>query len=146
MVLSLKTGHNRDYNSGVVYNDYFTSKDLMFPIDVDQNKLSQKDYVFGIRQLRGAKVWPLDAFRDMPIINDEILGRQIVLIGDAQTRTVRAFERGMRHFTGEDVNWSITEAALIGSNGQKLPRVAGNVAYWFAWNSYLTAKSELFER
>ena len=30
-VLSLETGHIRDYDSGVVYNEYFASPDLMFP-------------------------------------------------------------------------------------------------------------------
>lgn len=152
-VLSLNTGFDRDYGSGVVYDDYFTSNYLMFPVDVDQGKVAQKDFVFGIRQFGGAKAWPLDAFRNTPLINDEILGRQIVLIGDAETRTVRAFERGTRRFevgltsltSDDDLDWSITETALISSEGQKLPRVAGHIAYWFAWNSYLAANSELYE-
>lgn len=153
-VLSLKTGHDRDYGSGVVYNDYFASPDLMFPAKVNQSRLKQKDYVFGVRQFGGAKAWPLDAFRDTPVINDEILGRPLILIGDPKTRTVRAFERGTRQFSGDAAalrsddgkNWRLNENALISSDGQRLPRVAGHIAYWFAWNSYLAANSELYER
>jgi hypothetical protein len=152
-VLSLNTGHNRDYRSGVVYNAYFASQDLMFPVVVDQSKLRQKDYVFGIRQFGGSKAWPLAAFNDNPVINDEILGRALVLIGDPKTRTVRAFERGNRQFTGDakhlisddQNNWLVTEDAIVNSGGQKLPRVAGHIAYWFAWDSYLSSTSELYE-
>jgi len=109
-VLSIRTGHKRDYGSGVVYNDYFASPDLMFPVDVDQTKLQQKDYVFGIRQFGGAKAWPLSAFQTTHIINDDILGRQLVLIGDAETRTVRAFDRGTLQFSG-------TKDALLSEDG-----------------------------
>lgn len=58
------TGHDRDYGSGVVYCDYFASNDLMFPTQVDQTVLKQKDYVFGVRQFGAAKAWPLVAFKD----------------------------------------------------------------------------------
>ncbi len=61
-VLSLETGHRRDYGSGVVYRDYFASSELMFPTHVDQSKHLQKSYVFGVRKFGGAKAWPLEAF------------------------------------------------------------------------------------
>ncbi|MEO1459323.1 MAG: DUF3179 domain-containing (seleno)protein, partial [Pseudomonadota bacterium] len=37
-VLSLETGHRRDYGSGVVYRAYFSSPDLMFPALVNQKR------------------------------------------------------------------------------------------------------------
>ena len=43
-VLSLETGHRRNYGSGVIYRDYFASPDLMFPASVDQTLFRQKDY------------------------------------------------------------------------------------------------------
>lgn len=152
-VLSLNTGHNRDYDSGVVYNDYFASQDLMFPVAVDQSRLRQKDYVFGIRQFGAAKAWPLSAFNEAKVINDEINGLRLVLIGDPVTRTVRAFERGDHAFSLSDqellsdsgARWEISEDAIVNANGDTLPRVAGHIAYWFAWNSYLAADSELYE-
>jgi hypothetical protein len=151
-VLSLETGFERDYGSGVVYKDYFSSTTLMFPTTVDQSQHAQKDFIFGVRQFGAAKAWPLTAFADVGIINDNIAGRNLVLIGDATTRSVRAYERGDLSFTqemdglasGSGVLWQVTEDALIGSNGATLPRVAGHVAYWFAWNGYLGAEAELF--
>ena len=61
-VLSLQTGHRRDYGSGVVYSNYFASDNLMFPALVDQSEFGQKSYVFGIRVQGEAKAWPLIVF------------------------------------------------------------------------------------
>ncbi len=153
-VLSVETGHRRDYGSGVVYNDYFTSPELMFPTIVrDETTVRRKDYVFGIRDFGAAKAWPVEAFNKRRIINDSIGGRNIVLIGDALTRTVRAFERDDQVFTetsgeaaikGPDGDWTMTEDALIGPDGARLARIAGHVSYWFAWDGYLGIDSELY--
>ena len=97
-VLSLETGHRRDYGSGVVYRDYFASPDLMFPTSVDEALFRQKDYVFGIRDVAASKAWPIEAFAGGAVINDSVGQRQIVLVGDAATRTVRAYDRGGRSF------------------------------------------------
>lgn len=154
-VLALDTGYIRDYGSGVVYRDYFSSPDLMFPTVVrDESALKRKDYVFGIREFGAAKAWPVDVFKgSKTVINDRVGGTNIVLIGDAETRTVRAYQRDGLSFTkggkegelkaGETV-WQVTEDGLIAPDGRALGRVAGHVAYWFAWDGYLGVKSELY--
>jgi len=155
-VLSLKTGYRRDYNSGVVYKDYFASPDLMFPAIVrDESVLKRKEYVFGIREFALAKAWPIAAFRDVRVINDGIGDRNLVLIGNAATRSVRAYERGDLEFalaanheqltTGTDT-WAISEEALVAQNGTTLPRVPGHISYWFAWDGYMGVGSELYAK
>ena len=152
-VLSLETGWFRDYGSGVTYNEYFASPDLMFPSRVkDERNALRKDYVFGIRSLAASKAWPIEAFRKQPVINDRVGAQAVVLIGDAETRTVRAYQRGEEEFRLLEPNvvvsgsetWRVGEGFLISDNGKRLPRVAGHVSYWFAWDSYLGAKSELY--
>ena len=150
-VLSLETGHFRNYDSGVVYRDYFASEDLMFPTVTDQSRLRQKERVYGIRVAGGAKAWPLDAFTETPVINDKVGFFDVVLIGDSNTRTVRAFERGEQVFSGDQSAlkglggiWQINEDALLGPDGQRLPRLPGHVTYWFAWDGFLGAKSQLY--
>ena len=150
-VLSLATGHFRNYDSGVAYRDYFASPDLMFPTRTDQSRLRQKEHVYGIRLAGGAKAWPLDAFATTPVINDRIGFSNVVLIGDSNTRTVRAYERNRQQFTGTHTalkgpggTWQITESALIGPDGQKLPRLPGHITYWFAWDGFLGAGSKLY--
>jgi hypothetical protein len=62
-VLSLETGHQRNYSWGFVYRDYFSSSDLMFPVLVkNEERVKRKDYVFGIRDVGAAKAWPLSGF------------------------------------------------------------------------------------
>ncbi|NOC44083.1 DUF3179 domain-containing protein [Ruegeria sp. HKCCD7559] len=144
-VLSLNTGHRRNYGSGVVYRDYFASSELMFPAVVDQSRLRQKDYIFAVRQFGAARAWPLVAFKGKPVINDAIGRTPLVLIGDPKERSVRAYERkthafratqgGLQDSAGN--GWTVTEEALIGPDGTRLPRVAGHVSYWFAWDNYL---------
>jgi Protein of unknown function (DUF3179) len=153
-VLSLDTGFKRDYGTGVVYADYFASAELMFPAFVrDEKKVKRKDYVFGIRELDVARAWPLAAFEQEKVINDTFANRPIVLIGDAKTRTVRAYERGGNTFvsgkdeanlkSGKDF-WQLTEDALLGPNGEKLDRIAGHLAFWFAWDGYLGERSTTY--
>ncbi|WP_299704858.1 DUF3179 domain-containing protein [uncultured Tateyamaria sp.] len=144
-VLNVNTGHRRDYGSGVVYNDYFASPDLMFPAQVDQRQHAQKDYIFAVRQFGAARGWPLNAFEGQPIINDGIADTPLLLIGDVGKRSVRAYERGDRTFSQTDgkiadqsgAAWRVTEDALFGPDGTRLERIAGHISYWFAWDNYL---------
>lgn len=155
-VLSIETGYRRDYGSGVTYRKYFASPDLMFPVRVrDESVVKRKDFVFGIRTVGAAKAWPVAAFRSKSVINDRVGSKAVVLIGDAATRTVRAYERGVEIFEANPAGagrlasgsgtWRLTEDALISDDGRKLPRVPGHVSYWFAWDSYLGVKAELYK-
>ena len=153
-VLSPDTGFERDYSSGAAYRDYFASPDLMFPAATDpESGLGPKDEVFGIRTFAAAKAWPLSVFADGAVINDTLNGRNIVLVGDDENGGVRAYERGEArfdkgrdpmHLTGPGGDWEIGEDALTGPDGTALPRLPGHVSYWFAWNSFLGVRSEIY--
>lgn len=71
----------------------------MFPVQVDQGNRAQKDYVFAVRQFGAARAWPLDAFDGTQVINDAIADTPLLLIGDTQARSVRAYKRGNSTFT-----------------------------------------------
>ena len=153
-VLSLDTGHRRNYSSGHVYNDYFASPDLMFPVVVrNEKQVKRKDYVFGIRDVGAAKAWPVTAFKDKAVINDKVGTLNVVLIGNAKSRTVRAYTRGDLKFAKSDKTdklssggqqWKIHEDELVGPKGEKLRRIPGHISYWFAWDGYLGVKSALY--
>ena len=152
-VLSLETGHQRPYVPGLPYGEYFASPELMFPAVVRDQRLQPKDHVYGIRTEEGAKAWPVASFEDRTVINDAIGSLDVVLIGDASTRTVRAYEAQGRDFeAGTDAEsvvagaakWRVTEDGLIGPAGETLPRLPGHVAYWFAWAGYLP-EAELYQ-
>lgn len=144
-VLSIDTGFVRDYGSGVAYHAYFASDKLMFPALVKDHRLKQKDLVFGVRAPGGAKAWPLEAFAGGKVINDKVGFLDVVLVGNTESRNIRAYESGGRKFqAGGDANhlmsddgaWRVTETALMGPKGVSLPRLPGHIAYWFAWAGY----------
>ncbi len=153
-VLSLETGHERDYSPGAVYGHYFASRDLMFPARVRQNRVQQKDYVFGIRTPEDNKAWPLHHFTRGRVINDTVGGRSVTLIGNAETRTVRAyftrgetFKKGLGpdSLDGPGGLWQIGELHLTGPKGEHYARAAGGISFWFAWDNYLGRDSDLYE-
>ena len=145
-VLSLSTGFNRDYRPGRPYGQYFSSPDLMFPAVVADARLQPKDYVFALRVGGHEKAWPLTAFDGGRVINDRIEDLNVVLIGDAATRTVQAYAADGHSFTGgpdgpdsllsEGRIWKVEEEALIGPAGERLARLPGHIAYWFAWRGF----------
>ncbi|MGY9055681.1 MAG: DUF3179 domain-containing protein [Alphaproteobacteria bacterium] len=142
-VLDVDTGFRRNYGSDVVYNAYFSSDTLMFPALGDQTKkLQHKDQVFGLRFDGQAKAWPLTAFAGGKVLNDAVGAVNVVLIGDADSRTVRAYDRGGLEFDSKlqapnGQTWTLTEDALVDRTGRRLVRLPGHVAYWFAWAGYL---------
>ena len=144
-VLDIDTGYPRDYSTGAAYSEYFASPDLMFPVAVDQSKLKQKSYVFALRSAPIEKAWPLEQFEGGAVINDTAGVLSLVLIGDAATRTVRAYRSdGLTFAKGDSRDavthdgevWRITEDALVGPDGRSLARLPGHIAYWFAWDNY----------
>ena len=154
-VLSLETGHRRDYSPGAPYGTYFASPELMFPALVRQEALQAKDYVFALRSSGTDKAWPLTRFDGGRVINDQAGILDLVLVGDAATRTVRAYRRDGRSFekgtsltelTSAEGSWQVTEEALVGPGGERLARLPGHIAYWFAWAGYLGKDGELAAR
>ena len=145
-VLSLDTGYERDYRPGRPYGEYFASADLMFPVLVPDERLAPKDYVFALRADGHQRAWSLDEFAGGRVINAKVGDLPVVLVGDAATRTVRAYASDGREFAAgsepttlvaDAQNWQIEENALVGPDGERLERLPGHIAYWFAWQGFV---------
>ena len=154
-VLSLETGHQRDYLPGAAYGEYFTTDRLMFPARTADRRLAAKDYVFVLRLEDGEKAWPLTEFVGGKVIADRVGMLDVVLVGDQAGRTVRAYRADGRTFAAvpddpgrldsDGQSWRIEEAALIGPQGTRLARLPGHVAFWFAYSGFATGTAVLGE-
>ncbi len=151
-VLAIETGYIRDYRPGKPYGDYFESADLLFPALVERTDIDPKDYVFALRSSGTDKAWSLASFRETPVINDSAGALNITLVGDAETRTVRAYRTDGTEFRQTDdprqlvangETWTVNEEALANAGGTSFPRLPGHIAYWFAWAGYLGDSGEL---
>ena len=153
-VLSSDTGYLRDYAPGNPYGAYFASPALMFPALVRDRRLEPKDYIYAVRALEAdgtwaEKAWALTIFNGFKVVNDRIGAQAVVLIGDAASRTVRAYKSAALTFVGDadrrdrvhagGVAWTVTETALVAADGRTADRLPGHIAYWFAWQGYKPA-------
>ncbi len=162
-VLSVNTGHRRDYSPGAAYGGYFASDDLMFPAPTAAG-LAPKDRVFALVLGDAARAYPTAAVVEAGVLNDAVDAQPVVLValGDELMiegfdrragnvtwnagAAVRAFQRGERQFApGGDSRtvvdeqgtaWQVTEEALVHPDGTQLARLPGHLAYWFGWSSF----------
>ncbi|MEM6333409.1 MAG: DUF3179 domain-containing (seleno)protein [Planctomycetota bacterium] len=152
-VLTLDTGHRRDYGEGVAYRDYFATHDLMFtiPDELANDRLANKAEVFVLRS-NDEDVQPLaiaaDRLADETVFEVDHAGRRIIVLTDPSGAN-RAYEAADLAFTAYDPAaktatdttgraWTVTENALISKdspNATALPRTAGHRAFWFGFHA-----------
>jgi hypothetical protein len=148
LVLDIRTGHVRDYTPGRPYGAYEASPDTMFPVFPRSDRLATKERVFVLRLDPHRKVYPLAALDREPVINDAVGDTAVVVTGRSATLTARAYGRGPHRFQpgpapdtlleeGSGATWDVGEEALVRRrDGQRLPRLAGHLAYWFGWFAF----------
>ena len=165
LVLDVETGFDRVYSPGAAYADYFASDQLMFPVWQRSDLLEDKAQVYTLRINDMPKAYDIDALTRELVVNDTLGGTDLVLVATRDEvnvsgqslrmnreraytagAEVRAYERGELEFGATnrpnvivDENgevWQVTEEALVGPNGETLPRLSGHLAYWFGWYAF----------
>jgi Protein of unknown function (DUF3179) len=163
-VLDIRTGHQRVYENGAAYADYFASDDVLFPARDPGRGLEPKERVLALRMGDAAKAYPLARVLPRRVVNDRLAGRAVVIAASSRpvvTRgvdlasglaasygtgaEVRAFARGAHRFrpAGADAvvdergrRWRVTEEALMGPGGERLERLPAHLAYAFGWLAF----------
>jgi hypothetical protein len=162
-VLSLATGHDRPYVPGQPYAEYFASDGLRFPVAARDGRLAPKARVFGLRHGRASAAFPVERLVEEGVVNGRVGGLEVVVVATRGTiraihgeaggeleyaagSEVRAYAAAARRFAPGpapdtvvdegNVEWKVTEEALVGSRGERAPRLAGVLAYWFAWSAF----------
>lgn len=144
-VLSLKTGHRRDYREGIAYRRYFSTHQLMFGVPKRDERLKNKDEVFVIRTDENedsSLVFSQDFLSQTPVVQRDLAGKSYVVVTD-ETGANRAFSAADKRFVSladgrlEDSAgqaWIVSETELLNEKTkERLPRVAGHRAFWFGW-------------
>lgn len=99
LVLSLDTGHKRDYDLNP-YEDYFSSPDLMFPVEVQSDLLHPKEPILGVWAENEARAYAISQFGEQPLqLNERIGGKHFTLLYEPGTRTARIAQsdQGVHH-------------------------------------------------
>ena len=150
-VLSLDTGHRRDYSEGAAYRYYFNTDDLMFQVPSTDTRLKNKDEVL-VMLLDD----PSQVGRRQPVaiaasflqrnhvFHGTFAGRNLAVVTSAQgaNRVYDAQDiRFVRHLDEQRVTdrmgraWRITEDALALDEDPSVRRVRvpAQRAFWFGW-------------
>ena len=120
-----------------------------FAVWRQSDALERNARIYALRIGDEAKAYPLEKLREEILVHDTLNGVPIVIVLDAASGAVRAYERGDRTFRipgerpvrqlrAEDGTvWRIAEGGLApDGDGDLLPRVPGHVAFWFGWYAF----------
>ena len=144
LVLSLDTGHQRDYAEGAAYRDYFATDRLMFGVPKLDTRLPNKAEVLALRftGTQGQLAIAADFLRANRVYHDRIARRPFVVLTDASGAN-RVYESGAVRFESWDGDlrvrersgriWKLSEDRLIGPGGEALKRLPAHRAFWFGW-------------
>ncbi|MEM7187569.1 MAG: DUF3179 domain-containing protein [Bacteroidota bacterium] len=143
-VLSLQTGHRRDYSEGAAYRDYFATDQLMFNVPTNDRRLKNKQEVLVIRlpeETDEAIAISSKYLRKNPIYGGTIDGKSFTVFTD-KSDAHRAFFTQGYSFVSYDKNgiatdsdggeWLVTEGKLKRTTGERsLPRLHTFNGFWF---------------
>ena len=144
-VLSLDTGHQRDYGEGVAYQAYFSTDELMFTVPKTDQRLRNKDEVLALtfpKKTEDTMAIHADYLLRNPVYHT-MLGPVSMIVLTDRTGANRVYEIRGQKFTDFDQQytvtddqgkqWTLTEDALTSSSGEKLNRLPAHRAFWFGW-------------
>ena len=109
LVLSKNTGYSRDYSRDP-YNSYYSSKNIMFPVNKKSDKFHPKEKVLVVINGDISKAYPFKALSKKEIINDTIGNEKITIKSN-----------GNNYFEVRNGNGELKEYLI---------------AYWFAWYTF----------
>ena len=128
-VLSLNTGHRRDYGEGIAYKDYFATDKLMFSIPEKDKRLKNKQEILAIRL-------PSETNENLAI-SSKFLRKNPVYKGKIMQKSFTVFtdkSGGHRVYFTEDVSFTSYDGrqTVTDSTG----------ASWLLFEGYLEAVSD----
>ncbi len=146
-VLSLQTGHRRNYGEGIAYQEYFATDDLMFTIPKIDKSIKNKDEILAIRQpsLTDENIAIASKFlRKNTIYQSKIANVSFTVFTD-KTGAHRVYKTnglGFTAYDGEkvasDVNgdsWQLNEEEMRNEDGTILERFPSHSAFWFGYKA-----------
>jgi hypothetical protein len=146
-VLSLDTGHSRDYSEGAAYADYFATDRLMFNTPFKDERLANKQEVLALR-FAGAPNEQLAIDTDFLILNrlyKNKIGSQSFIVLTDNSGANRVYDPEEVNFVAYDGistlrdnqnnTWTLDEEKITNEKGRTLNRLPYHRAFWFGWHA-----------
>ncbi|HEB13802.1 MAG TPA: DUF3179 domain-containing protein [candidate division WWE3 bacterium] len=116
-VLSQDTGFSRDYNRDP-YDDYYTTKGVIAPLENTDDRLFEKAVVFGVVIDGKAKAYPEEELKKNPEFTEQFAGKELKVIRNADGSV------HIQNLTDEE-------------------EVIPTISFWFAWAAFYP-ESEIY--
>jgi hypothetical protein len=147
-VLSLDTGHQRDYGEGVAYKRYFASDQLMFNTPFQNTQLRNKQEVLALTFPAAPQeqlAIDTEFLNKNPLYKDKIGPQKILVLTDT-TGANRVYDPKDIDFVAYDrdstltdsngATWKLSEDKLVSfNNAISLSRLPSRNAFWFGWHA-----------
>lgn len=144
-VLSLDTGHSRDYTEGAAYKDYFASDKLMFPVPELSSDLPTKAEVLELSWAKKlATAISVDFLKSNSVYHGQVSGVPFVILtdGSGANRAYRSVVKFKSQSNDKEITDSNGQQWLVSENelrcvqtSQTAPRLPCHRAFWFAWHA-----------
>ena len=146
-VLSLKTGHRRDYGEGVAYQSYFATDEVMFSVPKLDKRLPNKREVVALRTdkpssavavdtefLKKNRIYSLKVERDSVVIITTPAGESRVY--ETKGQVFKKWDGQKELVDSKGAGWTLTESSLQ-KNGsdESLARYPSHQSFWFGWQA-----------
>lgn len=146
-VLSINTGHNRNYDEGVAYRAYFETDQLMFGVPTIDTRLKNKDQILAIRipDQTDENLAISSKFLRKNMLFASPLGNTVITVFTDKTGAHRVYETKDLQFLSYDGSvratdqndqiWTLLENKITSEKGKELPRIATYNAFWFGYHA-----------
>lgn len=145
-VLSLNTGHSRNYAEGAAYQAYFSTDQLMFNTPFKDSRLKNKQEVVALRfpASPGEQLaLDTDFLQRTPLYKDRIGEQNILVLTDTSGAhrvydplgfDFVSYDRDSTIVDSQGNEWRLTEEKLASPNHEASPpRLPHRRAFWFGW-------------
>lgn len=148
-VLSLNTGHRRDYGEGVAYRDYFSTDRLMFNVpSLTSTGIKNKQSILVVvlpEYPNNPLAISVKFLKKNPVYHHSIGNTRFVVLTD-HTGANRVYESKEhtfttyyqeKHYVTDEAGkqWKVFENRLEGENGATIRRINTYNAFWFGWQA-----------
>jgi hypothetical protein len=137
LVLSLDTGHQRDYSEGAAYREYFATDQLMFGVPKPDTRLPNKAEVLALRFAGDQLAISADFLKRNRVYRDRLGAQEFVVLTDdsGANRVYDAAGVRISSWDGAGSAWKVSEEALTGPGGEIRRRLPAHRSFWFGWHA-----------
>ncbi len=142
----MRPRYSYDYRPGAADS---RRRSVSFPVWLTSDAFERDREIFALRTDSSAKAYPVDKMIRLQVINDQVGGEPVVIVGEPGSGSVRAYHRASYRFQrlqdgylqdGAEARWRVEEAGLRALDpvaGESfLTRLPGHVALWFGWYAF----------